>query len=171
MEAEDFTCTITRVERGGLSVKLSDGKEAFIPRKETSWALFAPHLSFVWVSGNQVKARYYGETMSDGRMILSIKRIKDDPWKAAKVKYKVGQTIEGPIYAIFVDSVFIEIEEGVVGWIPLYELGTGNHKFPQEVVGRGDVLRAIIQSIDDERRDFGVVINYTLTIVEKYFSA
>jgi small subunit ribosomal protein S1 len=112
MEDNTFDCNITRVAGAGLEVDLDDGRRGFIPRKELSWALSAPHPPLKWKVGQKIRALYIGE--ENGRLSFSIKQLTIDPWQLAKNKYQIGQLVEGKVSAIFSDdSIFIEIEEGV----------------------------------------------------------
>jgi signal transduction histidine kinase/ActR/RegA family two-component response regulator len=59
------------------------------------------------------------------------------------------------VYALYADdSVFIEIEEGVYGRIPLYELGLQKGINLNAILGIGDLIRAVIRGINEENRHF-----------------
>ena len=62
---------------------------------------------------------------------LSLKRLKDDPWKGVASRYHVGNIIEGLVTSVTDFGVFVEIEEGIEGLIHLSEMNDMQGKQPR----------------------------------------
>ena len=83
---------------------------------------------------------------------LSIKRLKDDPWKGLVERYRTGDVVEGYVTSITDFGVFVEIEEGVEGLIHLSEIEGLHGKNVGELFKLDDSVRAAILSIDEKAK-------------------
>ncbi len=81
---------------------------------------------------------------------LSIKRLKEDPWKGVSGRYSVGDVVEGHITSITDFGVFVEIEEGVEGLIHVSEMDELQGKQPSEAFTLDDKIQAAVLNIDEK---------------------
>ncbi len=87
----------------------------------------------------------------EGRVFLSMKALKDNPWEKAGEQYKEGQEIEGKVYKFNPFGATIDLEGGLQGMIHISEFG-GLDEMKQGLLP-GETYRFIIESIKpDERR-------------------
>ena len=86
---------------------------------------------------------------------LSIKRLKDDPWKGLVTRYHTGDVIEGYVTSITDFGVFVEIEEGVEGLIHLSEIEDLQGKNVADLFKLDDMVKAGILSIDEKNKRIG----------------
>jgi small subunit ribosomal protein S1 len=91
-----------------------------------------------------------------GRVALSLKRLRPDPWANVEQRYSVGQIIEGLVTNVVNFGAFVGIEEGLEGLIHVSELADGHFLHPRNVVREGDQVRACVVSIDGPGRRLGL---------------
>ncbi len=59
----------------------------------------------------------------EGKVFLSLKALKSDPWESVAEKYKAGQEITGMIYKLNPVGAVINLDEGLQGLIHISEFG------------------------------------------------
>jgi small subunit ribosomal protein S1 len=137
------------------------GMEGLVHVSELSWGR-VEHPSDVLEPGQQVEAYVLNVDHERGRVGLSIKRLKPDPWQAVEERYYVGQIIEGTVTHVVDFGAFTRVEEGLEGLIHVSELAEGSFIHPRNVVREGDVVHARILNIDSERRRMGLSLRQAL---------
>lgn len=71
--------------------------------------------------GDLVKAQI--TEIKDGRVSLSLKSLKPDPWQKVEDKYKTGETIEGKIAKFNPFGAFVDLDAEIQGIIHVSEFG------------------------------------------------
>ncbi len=61
--------------------------------------------------------------IKDGRVFLSIKALKEDPWQNVSERYKAGQEVGGKVYKFNPFGAVIDLEGGFQGLIHISEFG------------------------------------------------
>lgn len=105
----------------GIFVKLEEGLEGLVHISEIDWALVENPKSLYKV-GDKVKVRVI--EIKDGKISLSIKALKDNPWVEAEKKYKKNDVVEGVIIKYNKHGALASIEEGVAGLVHISEFGS-----------------------------------------------
>ena len=72
----------------------------------------------------------------EGRVVLSIKRLQNDPWAGVEERYEVGQMVTGKITNVVDFGAFVCIEEGLEGLVHISELAEGQFLHPPECCAR-----------------------------------
>ncbi len=62
--------------------------------------------------------------IKDGRVGLSLKALKPDPWEKIEEKFKAGQVVKGAVYKITPFGAFIKLTEDILGLIHVSEFGS-----------------------------------------------
>lgn len=109
----------------GVFVKLEQGLEGLVHISELDWGLVEDPRTMFKV-GEHTKVKVI--EIKDGKISLSIKALKDNPWKTAADKYKKGQEVSGVIIKYNKHGALASIEEGVAGLVHISEFAT-----PQEL--------------------------------------
>ncbi len=109
----------------GVFVKLEQGLEGLVHISELDWGLVEDPRNMFKV-GEKVRVKVI--EIKDGKISLSIKALKDNPWKLAAEKYKKGQEVSGVIIKYNKHGALASIEEGVAGLVHISEFAT-----PQEL--------------------------------------
>ncbi len=113
--------TITGVVDFGVFVKLEEGLEGLIHISEIDWGLVDDPRNFVKV-GQNIKAKII--EIKDGKISLSLKQLKPNPWTEAAKKYKKDMLVSGVIIKFNKHGALASIEEGVAGLVHVSEFGS-----------------------------------------------
>jgi small subunit ribosomal protein S1 len=131
------------------------GIEGLIHISELSWGRVG-HPADILERGQQLKVHVLNIDPDEGRVVLSLKRMQDDPWADVEKRYQVGQIVSGEITNVVDFGAFVCIEEGLEGLIHISELAEGNFLHPYNVVQEGDHVTARILHIDGAGRRLGL---------------
>ena len=101
-----------------MFVKLKEGLEGLVHISEIDWALVEDPRQFYAV-GDSVKVKII--EIKDGKVSLSIKQLKQNPWGEATSKYKKGDVVKGVVIKYNKHGALASIEEGVAGLIHISE--------------------------------------------------
>src|SRR3972149_1869589 len=83
------------------------------------------------------------------RISLSLKKLLPHPWENIESKHKIGDKVSGRVVSLTDYGAFIEIEKGIEGLIHNSEMSWTQHiKHPSQVVAMGQVIEAVILSLD-----------------------
>ena len=112
---------ITGIVDFGAFVKIEENLEGLIHISEIDWGLVDNPRSFFKV-GEKMKVKII--EIKDGKISLSLKALKDNPWKDAEKKYKKDDIVEGVVIKFNKHGALASIEEGVAGLVHLSEFGS-----------------------------------------------
>ena len=88
-----------------------------------------------------------------------MKQLEANPWSALKEKYPPGTVIEGQIKSITDFGIFIGIEEGIDGLVHISDFSwTKRVNHPSEIYKKGDMVKAVVLSVDMENERFSLGI-------------
>lgn len=118
---DDVEGTITGIVDFGVFVKLEEGLEGLIHISEIDWGLVDDPRNFVKV-GQKVRAKII--EIKDGKISLSLKQLKTNPWTEAAKKYKKDMSVSGVIIKFNKHGALASIEEGVAGLVHVSEFGS-----------------------------------------------
>ena len=113
--------TVTGIVDFGVFVKLEEVLEGLVHISEIDWGLLESPKSFV--KGGQ-KIRVKITEIKDGKISLSIKQLRPNPWVEAGKKYKQDMPISGVIIKFNKHGALASIEEGVAGLVHVSEFGS-----------------------------------------------
>jgi len=105
----------------GVFVKLEQGLEGLVHISELDWGLVEDPRALFNV-GDAVKVKVI--EIKDGKVSLSIKALKENPWKTASDRYKKGMEVSGVIIKYNKHGALASIEEGVAGLVHISEFAT-----------------------------------------------
>lgn len=112
---------ITGATDFGVFVKIADNLEGLVHISEMDWALVDDPKSRFKV-GEKVKVKVI--EVKDGKVSLSIKALKEDPWKGAASKYKKDDKVNAVVIKYNKHGALASIEEGVSGLVHVSDFGT-----------------------------------------------
>src|SRR3989338_6021188 len=112
---------ITGMVDFGVFVKLEEGLEGLVHISEIDWGLVDDPRHFFKV-GEKVKVKIID--IKDGKVSLSVKQLKENPWQTAGEKYKKGDKVEGVVIKFNKHGALASIEEGIAGLVHISEFGT-----------------------------------------------
>ncbi len=109
---QDLDCVVTGLVDFGVFVKLEDELEGLVHISELDWGL-VENLRAMFKIGDQIRAKVI--EIKDGKISLSIKALKENPWKEFEGKLKKGDIIKGVVIKYNKHGALISIKEGVAG--------------------------------------------------------
>jgi len=86
----------------------------------------------------------------EGRVFLSLKALKPDPWETIGDIYKAGESVKGKVYKFNPFGATIDLENGIQGMIHISEFG-GTEEMRRELA-LGENYSFIIDSIRPEEK-------------------
>jgi small subunit ribosomal protein S1 len=93
------------------------------------------------------------------RISLSLKKLLPHPWENIDEKYKIADKVSGRVVSLTDYGAFIEIEKGIEGLIHNSEMSWTQHiKHPSQVVAMGQIVEAIILSLDKDEKKISLGI-------------
>ena len=145
---------VTNLTSFGAFVDLG-GVEGLIHISELSWDRVRDP-GDVLNPGQSVEVSVLGVNPEEGRVALSLKRMRPNPWKEIDSRYQVGQLLDGAVTNVVSFGAFVRIEEGVEGLIHVSELAEGSFFHPRNVVREGDLVRVRVLNVDPANQRLGL---------------
>lgn len=118
---DEVSGTVTGIVDFGVFVKIEDGLEGLVHISEIDWALVEDPRALFRVDQ---KVRVKIIEIKDGKISLSIKALKENPWHDAAKKYKKDMLVQGVIIKFNKHGALASIEEGVAGLVHISEFGS-----------------------------------------------
>ena len=112
---------VTGMVEFGIFVKIEDSLEGLVHISEIDWGLVEDPKKIFKV-GDKVRAKII--EVKDGKISLSLKALKENPWTDAEKKFKKGDIVEGVVIKFNQYGALVSIEEGVSGLAHVSEFGT-----------------------------------------------
>ena len=119
--ADELEGEVTGLVDFGAFVKLEDGLEGLVHISEIDWALVEDPRKLYKVAD---KVRVKIIEIKDGKISLSIKALKQNPWVEAGTKYKKEDVVKGVGIKFNKHGALASIEEGVAGLVHISEFGS-----------------------------------------------
>ncbi|HOD76205.1 MAG TPA: 30S ribosomal protein S1, partial [Syntrophorhabdaceae bacterium] len=134
----------------GMFVGIGNGIDGLVHMSELSWSRRKKAFQEQLKKGTTIDAFVLNIDKAQKKFSLSLKRLKEDPWKGVGNRYSTGDVVEGHITSITDFGVFVEIEEGIEGLIHVSEMDELQGKQPSEVFTLDDTIQAAILNIDEK---------------------
>lgn len=166
---------VTEVKPYGIFVEVEEGVDIFVHQAD-----------FCWIGNKKFKKDEVVELqvteldINEKKIKGSIKALEESPWEKALRNYKVGDVVEKSIKNIQDFGVFVNLEEGVDGFIPTQLLSKEFIKNVRDKFKVGDIVKGKIIEIDKEKQRIKISIksyeidlerNETKELLEKYGTA
>lgn len=104
----------------GVFLRIENNLEGLVHISEMDWSLVDdPRVLFKL--GDKVKAKII--EIKNGKISLSIKALKENPWTKVEGKYKKDDVVSGVVIKFNKHGALVAIEEGVAGLIHVSEFG------------------------------------------------
>lgn len=118
---DEVSGTVTGVVDFGIFVKLEEGLEGLVHISEIDWGLVEDPHTFVKV-GQKIQAKII--EIKEGKISLSLKQLKANPWVDAAKKYKKDMPVTGVVIKFNKHGALASIEEGIAGLVHVSEFGS-----------------------------------------------
>ena len=145
---------VTNLTTFGAFVDLG-GVEGLVHISEISWERVR-HPGDVLHNGQDLEVQVMGVHPDQGRVALSVKRLRPNPWTQVEARYWAGQLVEGTVTNVVSFGAFVRLEEGLEGLVHISELAEGSFMHPRNVVREGDVIQARVLNVDTAKHRIGL---------------
>jgi small subunit ribosomal protein S1 len=135
----------------GAFVELAPGVEGLIPISEMSYARRINHPKELLSEGETTKVRVLNVDLDRKRISLSIKRLEDDPWSGASVRWPTDSRTTGTVKRLEGFGAFVELVPGVEGLIHISELSHNRVNQVSEVLSEGQQIEVVVLSTDEDK--------------------
>lgn len=112
---------VTGVVHFGIFIKIEEGLEGLAHISELDWGLVEDPAKLFGV-GDHVKAKIINT--EGGKISLSIKALKPDPWQEFAEEYKKGDILQGAVTKISRFGVFVEVYKALSGLVHISEFAS-----------------------------------------------
>jgi len=146
-EEQEIEGVIRSIVDFGLFIDIG-GFEGLCHRSEIAWKNL-PVPPPEYKVGDRVKTKIIGFDKDKGKISLSIKRLRPNPWKGISERYPVGDRVKGEVVSVTDFGAFVQLEQDIEGLIHVSELSWGYPEKPTEVVAEGDELEVVVLSCDE----------------------
>tara|TARA_Y100001970_G_C14147971_1_gene810941 strand:+ start:220 stop:1416 length:1197 start_codon:yes stop_codon:yes gene_type:complete len=140
----------------GAFIKFGQNLEGLIHISEIVWQRI-DHPKDVLKIGDKVKAQIID--LNKSKIYLSVKRLKDDPWKTVKETYTEGQKVDGTIHKIEPFGLMVKLDDHIHGLAHISEVSnTPVHDLAQlkEMFSIGEIKKFEIITIDPTEHRLGL---------------
>jgi small subunit ribosomal protein S1 len=151
---DTLTGCVTNLTDFGVFVDLG-GVEGLIHISELSW-MRVNHPSDLVQPGEELKVLVLNVNAAEGRVGLSLKRLRRDPWAGVNERYRPGQLVTGIVSNIVAYGAFVLLEEGLEGLVHLSQLADGGVSDPRQVLETGAEVQARVLHVDGPARRLGL---------------
>ena len=129
-------------------ISLGDVK-AVIPSTEYSWHKDC-NIKNVMKVGDKINAVVIN--LSNHDVVLSIKRLKKNPWNDVNNNYSIGQRVKGKVNKVVSFGAFIELSDGVQGLLHKSEMSADGKLEPTSVLIENQEIEVDIVSIEADKK-------------------
>jgi small subunit ribosomal protein S1 len=139
---------ITGIVDFGIFVKIEDGLEGLVHISEVDWTLVENPRAFYKV-GEKVDVKVI--EVKDGKISLSIKALKENPWVEAEKKYKKGDEVKGVIIKFNKHGALASIEEGISGLVHISEFGSEIKMKEKLELGKSYTFKILLFEVKNQK--------------------
>lgn len=145
---------VVNITNYGAFVELEKGVEGLIHISEISWTKHIKHPSEVFTLNDMVNAKVLSIDADERKISLGYKQLEPDPWEEAEDKYQPGTVHEGTVKKIIPKGAFVELEEGIEGFVYIADMSwTMNVRHPKQVINTGEKIKVkVLKFSKDERK-------------------
>lgn len=137
----------------GILVELEPEVIGFVHLSEMSWRKSIRHPSEIVSEGDYVDAIVLDIDKEKARISLGMKQTQPDPWSTVEEKFPPGAIIKGVVKGFDNFGAFIEIEEGIEGYLHIADISwTRRFHSPEEALKTGQRLKLKIVEVDKKNR-------------------
>jgi small subunit ribosomal protein S1 len=142
----------------GAFVELEPGVEGLIHISDLSWIKKVSHPSEVLKKGDLVETVVLSVDKENKKITLGVKQLSQNPWETIEKTMPVGSMVQGKISKITAFGAFVELDNGIEGLIHVTELSDKPFGKIEDVVSRGDDVKAKVIKLDPEHKKIALSI-------------
>jgi len=135
----------------GAFVELDTGVEGLVHVSEMSWTRNIRRPDEVVQLGQEVEAQVLSIDLSERKIALGFKQLKQDPWQDVQDKYEVDSILKGEVRNLTQFGAFVELQDGIDGLIHVSDLSwTKVINHPKEILKKGEMVEVKVLEVSKE---------------------
>lgn len=142
--------TVSRIVEFGAFVDLG-GIDGLIHVTELSWTRIRKVTDVVNI-GDKVNAIVKDFNPETGKISLSLKEAKDNPWAGILDKYPIDSIVEGTVVRFAQFGAFVHLEDGIDGLVHISQIANRRITKPADELTIGQVISVKVIAIDEEHK-------------------
>ena len=131
----------------GVFVRLDDGTPAYIRRRELAVDRDVNPAEVVQ-EGQRISAMVIHASKTEKLLELSRRQTLGDPWLSFARQFGAGDAVRGTVRAVVPHGVYVRVQAGIDGYVPLEELAPWPVEKPETFLWVEDPVEAIILGMD-----------------------
>lgn len=144
---------VTKLTDFGAFIEIVPGVEGLAHISELSWVKRVKHPKELFSIGDPVDAMILDFDVEEGRISLGVKHVLPNPWDDIIDRYPCGEKLELEIKKVTNAGAFLEVEEGIDGFLHVEDLSWDNKTpKPSAVFTAGEKMECCIVGIDADSR-------------------
>lgn len=149
---------VVRLADFGAFVELESGVDGLIPISELTFERRIKHPSEIVNVGDMIKVRVMSVDLERKRISLSLKKVGDDPWTGAAVRWPEKSEVQGVVKRIAEFGAFVELVPGVEGLVHISELSNERVRSVGDAVKEGQPVKCKVLGVEEDRRRISLSI-------------
>jgi len=141
---------VSRLVDFGAFIDLG-GVDGLIHVSELSWKRVRK-ASDVLSIGDNVTATVLSFDPEKGKISLTLKDVKDDPWNGILERYPIDEIVDGTVARLTTFGAFVTLEEGIDGLVHISEISVRRIAKPDEELSVGQEIQVKVLGIDLESK-------------------
>jgi small subunit ribosomal protein S1 len=141
---------VTKLTDFGAFIELEEGIEGLAHISEFSWVRKIQKPGEVLAIGDEVECMILGYDLQAGRVSLGLKQVTTNPWSDINEKYPVGTRLSRKVVKITNAGAFVNLEEGIDGFLHGDDLSWTKKKRPGSELSVGQEVEVMVIGVDQE---------------------
>lgn len=113
---------VTKLTDYGAFIELEEGIEGLAHISEFSWVKRVKRPDEMLKIGDSVECMILGYDLDQQKVSLGLRQVHENPWTTIDSRYPVGTRLTRKVVKITAAGAFVELEEGIDGFLPAEEL-------------------------------------------------
>ncbi|OJH15705.1 30S ribosomal protein S1 [Borreliella bissettiae] len=149
---------VERITEYGAIVKIKNFVTGILHKRNIAFNQVENIEDFVRV-GDKLKLKIIKINPQTGKMELSLKALKANPWDSVDVKYKIDSIVKGKVVKILPFGAVIELDSELSGFLHISNFSWIRViKSPQELIKLGQIVEVKVLEIDKENQKISLGI-------------
>ena len=149
--------TVKNITDFGAFIDLG-GLDGLLHIADMNWGRIS-HPSEMVAIGDKIEVMVLNVDKKGMKVSLGLKQKFPNPWLDVDAKHPAGSRVKGKVVNLMPYGAFVELEKGVEGLVHISELSwSKKYNHPSELVAIGDVIEAVVLSVDKENQKIALGI-------------
>jgi small subunit ribosomal protein S1 len=149
-----YSGEITGIVDFGIFVKMEDNLEGLVHISEIDWTL-VENPRALYKIGEKIQVKVI--EIKNGKVSLSIKALKENPWVEAEKKYKKGDVVKGVVIKFNKHGVLASVEEGISGLVHISEFGSEDKMKEKLELGKSYDFKILLFEVKNQKMGLSFV--------------